>query len=149
MRRKNKLFRSGVNSHMEIKWPPNRADIQKFCRMAHEAQGKHLLARHLGQTEISACLATSLQSRLSAASTFGTRAEAEAAVSHAFEHNASALSSWLSNGAQGRQVLNASWAGGTVLQRGASSAVPGTGVRVVLRGNGSGGYHTLTGFPTP
>lgn len=117
--------------------------------MAHEAEGGHLLAFHLGQSESQLASRLASNSRLSAASTFGTRAEAEAAISHAFDHNASTFSNWLSNGAQGRQVLNAPWSGGTVLQRGASSAVPGTGVRAVLQGNGSGGYYILTGFPTP
>lgn len=117
--------------------------------LAHETAGGHLLARHVGQTEAQLASRLASNSRLSAASTFSTRAEAEAAVSHAFDHNASAVADWISSGAQGRQVLNAPWSGGTVLQSGASSATSGTGVRVVLQGNGSGGYHILTGFPTP
>ncbi len=70
-------------------------------------------------------------------------------MSHAFDYEASTVANWISGGAQGRQVLNAPWSGGTVLQSGAASATSGTGVRVVLQGNGSGGYHILTGFPTP
>ena len=45
--------------------------------------------------------------------------------------------------------VNAPFSGGSVLVRGASSPAAGTGVRVVLQGNGSGAYHVLTGFPVP
>ena len=117
--------------------------------MAHEGAGGHLLARHLGQTDAQLSARLAAQPRLPAASTFGARTEAEAAVAGAFDHNAAQLSTWTAGGANGRLVLNAPFPGGSVMFPGASASVPGTGVRVVLQGNGSGGYHVLTGFPTP
>jgi hypothetical protein len=94
-------------------------------------------------------LTLSSQRGITAASTFTTRAEAEAAVAGAFDANAANVSEWTGAGANGRLVLNAPFSGGSVLQRGAAAAAPGTGVRVVLQGNGAGGYNILTGFPTP
>jgi len=66
-----------------------------------------------------------------------------------FLGNASQVSNWVAAGARGRLVVNAPFSGGSVLVRGASSPSAGTGVRVVLQGNGSGAYHVLTGFPVP
>ena len=117
--------------------------------MVSEKAGGHLLARHVGLSEADLAARLSSQRGITAASSFTTRAEAEAAVAGAFDANAVAVSAWTSSGANGRFVLNAPFSGGLVLQRGAAAASPGTGVRVVLQGNGSGGYHTLTGFPTP
>ena len=117
--------------------------------MAHENAGGHLLARHVGQTDAQLAARLAGNPRLPAASTFATRAEAEAATSSAFDHNAAQLSNWMGGGAQGRLILNAPFSGGSVLQSGASAVAPGTGVRAVLQGNGSGAYNILTGFPTP
>lgn len=117
--------------------------------MAHENAGGHLLARHVGQTDAQLAARLAGNPRLPAASTFATRAEAEAAISGAFDHNAAQLSNWMGGGAQGRLILNAPFSGGSVLQSGAFAAAPGTGVRAVLPGNGSGAYNILTGFPTP
>ena len=117
--------------------------------MASENAGGHLLARHVGLSEADLAARLSSQRGITAASSFATRAEAEAAVAVAFDANASSVATWTGSGANGRLVLNAPFSGGTVLPRGAASAVPGTGVRVVLQGNGSGGFHILTGFPTP
>lgn len=117
--------------------------------LAHENAGGHLLARHVGQTDAQLAARLAGNPRLPAASSFATRAEAEAAVAGAFDHNAAQVANWVGGGANGRLVLNAPFSGGSVLQSGASAAAPGTGVRVVLQGNGSGGYNVLTGFPTP
>jgi len=87
--------------------------------------------------------------RLPAASTFNSLAQAEGAVGSALQANASQVSNWVAAGARGRLVVNALFSGGSVLVRGASSPVAGTGVRVVLQGNGGGAYHVLTGFPVP
>jgi len=117
--------------------------------MASENAGGHLLARHLGLSEADLAARLASQPGIPTASTFATRAEAEAAVSAAFDVNGANVSAWINTGANGRLVLNAPSSGGLVLQRGATAAVPGTGIRVVLQGNGSGGYFILTGFPTP
>ena len=114
-----------------------------------EAAGGHLMARHVGLTspQLSARLAGN--ARLRAASTFESAAQAESAVTGVLEAGASQMSAWVSAGARGRLVINAPFSGGSVLVRGASGPVSGTGVRVVLQGNGSGEWHILTGFPTP
>ena len=114
-----------------------------------ENAGGHLLARHVGLSEADLAARLSSQPGITAASTFATRAEAEAAVAGAFDANAANVSAWTASGANGRLVLNAPFSGGSVLQRGAAAAAPGNSVRVVLQGNGSSGYHILTGFPTP
>lgn len=81
-------------------------------------------------------------------SSFGTADEAASAVSGAFQQNRAAIDVWLANGANGTLKLDAPFSGGTVLERG-GELTPGTGVRVVLKGDGDGGWYVLTGYPTP
>ena len=90
----------------------------------------------------------SAQTEITAASTFTTRAQAESAISSALETNANKITEWTSKGANGRLALDAAYSGGNVLTRGASTSTQGTGVRVILQGNGHGDYHILTGYPT-
>lgn len=116
---------------------------------AHEAAGGHLLARHVGQSEADLAARLAAQPRLSAASTFASRAEAEAAISGALNTRAADVNAWVTAGARGRLVVDAPFSGGSVLQRGATAAVPGTGVRAVLEGSGGGGWRIITGYPTP
>lgn len=116
---------------------------------AHEAAGGHLLARHVGQAEADLAARLAAQPRLSAASTFASRAEAEVAISGALDARAADVSAWVAAGARGRLVIDAAFSGGSVLQRGAAAAVPGTGVRAVLEGTGGGGWRIITGYPTP
>lgn len=115
--------------------------------VAHEAAGGHLLARHVGKTQAELAARLSTEPHLGAASTFATRAEAEAAVSHALNLRAEGISKWASSGPSDRLMVEAPFSGGTILFRGASSTVPGTGVRVILQGNGGGQWHILTGHP--
>lgn len=75
--------------------------------------------------------------------------EAEQAVAGALSQNAEQIAAWVSRGANGRLTVNARFSGGQVLARGATETVQGTGVRLVLQGDGAGSYHILTGFPTP
>ncbi|OWQ82896.1 hypothetical protein CDN99_27845, partial [Roseateles aquatilis] len=117
--------------------------------VAHEAAGGHLLARHLGQTEADLAARLASQSRLGAASTFASRAEAEAAISSALSTNAARVNAWVTAGARGRLVIDGAFSGGAVLQRGAAAAVPGTGVRAVLEGTGGGNWRIITGYPIP
>ena len=116
---------------------------------AHEAAGGHLLARHVGQTEAALSARLAAQPRISAASSFLSRAEAEAGASAVLDARAADLATWVGGEARGRLVLDAPFSGGMVMQRGASAATGGSGVRLVLQGNGAGGWNILTGFPTP
>ena len=114
---------------------------------AHEAAGGHLLARHVGKTGAELAARLAAQPGIPAASTFASLAEAEAGVSAVLGARAGQLSSWVSAGAQGRLVLEAPFAGGQVLLRGASTPVAGTGVRLVLEGRGGEAWRIVTGFP--
>jgi filamentous hemagglutinin len=114
---------------------------------AHEVAGGHLLARHVGQTQAQLAQRLATQPGISAASTFATRAEAEAAVSAVLDANAAQVSSWVASGANGRLVLEGAFQGGSVLSRSAASAVQGNAARVVLQGTQGGNYRILTGFP--
>jgi hypothetical protein len=105
---------------------------------AHEAAGGHLLLRHVGQSESALAARLAAEPRIPAASTFLTRAEAEAGVATVLDVQATQLSTWVASGARGQLVLNAPFNGGLVLQRGASAPTSGTGVTVVLRGTGDG-----------
>ncbi len=49
----------------------------------------------------------------------------------------------------GKIGLDVPLRGRNVLHRGSSEAVAGIGVRVALKGDGTGGWYVLTGFPTP
>jgi hypothetical protein len=114
-----------------------------------EAAGGHLVARHVGKSTADLAARLVREQRIPAASTFNSLAEAEAAVGGALQTNASRVANWVAGGARGRLTLDAAFSGGSVLARGASTAANATGVRVILQGNGSGGWHVLTGFPTP
>lgn len=115
---------------------------------AHEAQGGHTLAKHVGRTleQLAARLASEPSRR--AVSTFFDRATAEAATSDALAANAAKIAQWLT-GAGYKLTLNhnAGRAVGLVVERGASSPAVGSNVSVVLvRAENELGYRVLTSF---
>ncbi|BBZ18610.1 RNase A-like domain-containing protein [Mycolicibacterium gadium] len=113
-----------------------------------ESSGGHLIERHVAQTP--ADLAARLEAtNVQTVSTFATADEAASAVSTALQHNQELLNDWVANGASRKLELDAPFTGGTVLERGAADAATGTSVRVVLKGDGNGGWYVLTGFPKP
>jgi hypothetical protein len=110
---------------------------------AHELAGGHTLARHVGLD------AAALDARgVDIASTFLTRAEAEAAGSAALSQNAVQVSSWLQAGAATNLRITTPFTGGLVRVAGGYEA-SATSATFILKGNGSGGFFILTGFPTP
>lgn len=115
---------------------------------ASEHAGGHLIERHVGQTfdDLSARLDST---RLPVVSSFDTADEAASAVSSALQRNQQTIDEWLSNGAVRYLEIDAPFNGGAVLGLGSAEAVAGTGVKVVLKGDGNGGWYVLTGFPTP
>ncbi|WP_458316176.1 RNase A-like domain-containing protein [Mycolicibacterium brisbanense] len=127
---------------------PHGVDDTGALLAASEATGGHLIDRHVGQTfeDLSGRLDST---RLPVVSSFGTTDEAASAVSTALQHNQQVVDQWISNGATGKLELDAPFNGGEVLRRGSTELVAGTGVRVVLKGDGTGGWYVLTGFPTP
>ncbi len=120
---------------------------------AHEALGGHALARHVGMTDADLLARLAADPRITGASTFTNRADAERFVSAAMAANASDISSWLATGTGPTKVINISGLGttGRTVARGASSATDATGVRVVLKRqpDAPAGYIILTAFPIP
>ena len=113
-----------------------------------EAGGGHLIERHVGMT--SDDLASRMESSgLTTVSTFATADEAASAVSTALRENREILNSWIAEGAPRKLELDAPFVGGAVLEQGATEIVTGSTVRVVLKGDGNGGWYVLTGFPKP
>ena len=115
---------------------------------AHEAAGGHLLDRHVGKTLQDLADRLVAQPYIPRASTFGSLAEAEGAAAAVLTQNSSAIAAWTASGANGKLAIDAAFSGGTVLER-TSEVTVGTAARLVLRGNGAGGFFVLTGFPLP
>lgn len=113
-----------------------------------EASGGHLIERHVGMT-FDDLAARMESSGLQTVSTFATSDEAASAVSAALRENQDVLNSWIAEGAPRKLELEAPFDGGAVLVQGATEAVTGSTVRVVLKGDGNGGWYVLTGFPKP
>ena len=107
----------------------------------------HTIARHVGLN------ATALDARiadegLKMASSFASRAEAETAGSAVMSQNAGKIANWVTAGAKAKLELDGAFTGGIMRVVGGYDATA-SGARFVLRGNGTGGYFILTGFPTP
>ncbi len=114
-----------------------------------EANGGHLIERHIGRTfdDLSARLEGS--PRLGQVSTFASVDEASSALSAALQQNKNVFDDWIANGARGKLELVAPFEGGSVLVRGSDSVVPGSSVKMVLKTDGSGGWYLLTGMVNP
>ncbi len=119
---------------------------------AHEAAGGHALARHLGQSDADLMARVAGNPRISGASTFGSRATAEASVADVLGAGSNQIQGWLA-GTGGKLVLNGRGtdAVGRYVAQGSSSVVNAYGTRVVLvRDSSLGtGYRVQTAFPTP
>jgi len=119
---------------------------------AHEAAGGHLIQRHVGQTDTDLVARLNAQPNISAASSFPNRATAETAVSSALDANSNRINGFLT-GSRNRLVLDHDTGSviGSVVQRGSTTPVSTTNVRVVLQRDASmpTGYRIVTGFPTP
>jgi hypothetical protein len=108
----------------------------------------HLASLHVAQTPAQLAARAAAEG-LPRVSSFASAAEAEAAVATVFRANASAIDTWVANGAVGKLPFNAPFSGGSVFQSSTGTITQGTGARIILRGNGSGGFNIVTGFPTP
>jgi len=117
--------------------------VPDFIRRS-EASGGHLIARHVGKT------LNELRARgKKVASTFTDMDEAVDAVSTALRAKADDIYEWFNNTVDRELIIEAPFSGGLVLKQGASTTVPGTGVRLVLRRDGQGGWYVHTGYPLP
>ncbi|MEO0463803.1 MAG: RNase A-like domain-containing protein [Pseudomonadota bacterium] len=125
---------------------------------AHEAAsgsrlGGHTISRHIGQTEAQLRARLAQQTRIPAASTFRTVAEAERIIGTALRTNKSVIANWANSAANGsKKVLEVS------AQNAGFGVVRATGrvtqmnrVRIVLKKETFNGklYYILTSFPVP
>jgi hypothetical protein len=116
---------------------------------ADEAAGGHTLARHVGRSDAELAERLARESSLAAASSFEDRATAERAVGAVLAAERERIDAWLNR--RRDETLAISWSGGgdpvgRLLERGAASAQPVKGARVVLRRRGAG-YFVLTAYP--
>lgn len=114
-----------------------------------EANGGHLIERHVGRTFDDLSARLDEYPRLGQVSTFGSVDEAAAALGAALNDNKNMFDDWIANGAKGKLELVAPFVGGSVLARGSDAPVPGSSVKMILKSDGSGGWYVLTGMVTP
>ncbi len=126
---------------------------------AHEAAagtrtGGHTIARHVGQTEAQLRARLAQQTRVTAASSFRTLAEAERAVAGALRAQKAVIANW-ANTARAGQTFAVTWPAGQVVGHGvirsSGQLVAMRSVRVVLKKEVYRGklYYVLTSFPVP
>jgi hypothetical protein len=121
---------------------------------AHEAQGGHTIARHVGRTEAQLQARLTSQTTIPAASTFQTLAQAERAVAAGLRANRAAIAQWAKSAAPGaKQAFE--WTSGTPIGQGVIRATgrltPMSRLRIVLKKQAFQGklYYVLTAFPVP
>ena len=116
---------------------------------AHEAQGGHLIRKHIGRTEDQLRARLIAEPRIPVASTFATRSEAESTVSDVIDKNKDRISAFL-NGEERRlaiiQPVPAPAGVGVVRRSGNLEQL--SKVRLILQKNPSlpSGYFILTGY---
>lgn len=125
----------------------------KISLAAHEARGGHTIARHVGRTEAQLRARLAQQSRIPAASTFRSLADAERIIGQALRANRQTITTWANSAANGQRrafdfaVRNA----GEGVVRSTGQLIQMHKVRVVLKKEVLNGklYYILTSFPIP
>jgi hypothetical protein len=102
--------------------------------------------RHVGKSVAWLDEALVEQPELDTAGSFVSRREAEDALEAVLAQNRAEIAAWLAGGATSLLALHGTFSGGVVRLPGGFT-VTGTGVSVVLRGNGDGGFYVRTGHP--
>ncbi|MFT8246094.1 RNase A-like domain-containing protein [Roseomonas sp. BN140053] len=121
---------------------------------AEEAAGGHTIARHVGRTEAQLRARLAAETKIPAATTFRSLAEAERFVSQVMRARAADIASWAHTAAPGATKAFTQDAG-QVVGRGVVRATGAlqdmTKLRVVLRKTAVQGriYFVLTAFPVP
>lgn len=121
---------------------------------AHEAQGGHTIARHVGRTEAELRARLASQKTIPVASTFRTLEQAEHAVASGLRANRNAIVHWARSAAPGAKQ-SFEWASGSPIGQGVIRAsgrlVQMSRVRIVLKKQAIQGklYYVLTAFPIP
>lgn len=114
--------------------------------------GQHILERHVGLSDNQLIFRLKNSPKITGASTFTDDIIADTVVNSALmdSKNISRINTWLSKGANGN--LPIFYKGNTVIGRGVSRGSnivsDMTNARVILKGNGKGGYNILTAYPT-
>ncbi|MFI8222668.1 RHS repeat-associated core domain-containing protein [Pseudomonas sp. NPDC085632] len=117
---------------------------------AHEAQGGHLIIKHVGKTDTQLAQRLQAEPNIPAASTFMNRAEAEAAVSEALSANSQKVTQFL-NSNKGKTSFShdLSRPVGVSMLNGLSHSQSASKLLLVLKKDPALplGYFLLTGFP--
>ena len=116
----------------------------------HEAQGGHLIAKHIGRTDMQLVKRLEAEPTIPAASTFPDRATAESASARALEANKTKIQKFL-NGKKGKTTVTHEfpYPVGVSVPNGSNDSLPATKVLLVLIKDARRpeGYFLLTGFP--
>ncbi|MFH0024919.1 RNase A-like domain-containing protein, partial [Pseudomonas fluorescens] len=116
----------------------------------HEAQGGHLIIKHVGRTDAQLAQRLQAEPNIPAASTFRNRAEAEAAVSEALSANSQTITDFLSsNKGKTNFTHDLNRPIGVTMLNGLSHSQTATKLLLVLKKDPTLplGYFLLTGFP--
>jgi filamentous hemagglutinin len=116
----------------------------------HEAAGGHLIAKHVGKTDVELVARLVAEPGITGASTFYDLAAAARAVEETIKANEAAIGIWLSGSGYKRNYQHrVSMPVGRVLTPGASSPADSSSVRIVVVRNAAmpGGFLVLTGYP--
>jgi hypothetical protein len=117
---------------------------------AHEAQGGHLIIKHVGRTDTQLAQRLQAEPNIPAASTFMNRAEAEAAVSEALSSNSQKVTHFL-NSNKGKTSFSHDLGRpvGVSMLNGLTHSQSASKLLLVLKKDPALplGYFLLTGFP--
>ncbi|WP_348529746.1 RHS repeat protein [Pseudomonas wuhanensis] len=117
---------------------------------AHEAQGGHLIAKHVGRTNMQLAQRLEAEPTIPAASTFPDRATAESASARALDANKTKIEQFL-NGTKGKTTITHEfpYPVGVSLPNGRTEYLSASKVLLVLIKDARRpeGYFLLTGFP--
>ena len=125
----------------------------KISLAAHEAQGGHAIAQHVGRTEAQLRARLVADTGIPAASTFKSLAQAENAVSSCLKANKIQIAHWAQTAAPNAMRLRLVWNAPSPIGHGVVRATgkltPMSKVRVVLQKKSVHGklYYILTAFP--
>jgi hypothetical protein len=119
---------------------------------AHEAQGGHLLAKHVGKTEEELFRRALTDPMTDTASSFFDQATAEAVAAQAIDKNAAKIGTWIASGARTPlpiETTMSSSVGRIVTSEGV--AVTSSTARIVIVRDASSpiGFYIKTGYPVP
>ncbi|URZ07501.1 RNase A-like domain-containing protein [Clostridium felsineum] len=117
-----------------------------------KGNGQHVLSRHIGKTDAELLKRISSNSKITASSTFADETVANSVINSALmdSKNVNKINAWLKNGAKGN--LPISYNGNTIIGRGVSQGSNAVNnlknAKVILKGNGNGGFDVLTAYPS-